>query len=88
MAISAATIPTPPRLTGNAQADNASIVNWAYDLYRVVVVEQQIPNRLNAIATIPAITTGISGSPTQAEVEELRDKINAIITASAPATGE
>ena len=85
MAVNNSTIPTAPRLTGNPRVDNNSIMNWAQDLYRVVLVEQKIPERLNQIATLAQITTTISNPPTQAQVEELKQKINAIIAAAAPA---
>jgi len=86
MVISSATLPAPPRLIGVPNVDNAAIVDWAWNVYRVVVIEQQIPDRLNAIASLPIISTVISASPTQAQVEELKSKINAIISASAPQT--
>lgn len=88
MSSNPATIPPPPRLSGNNQADLAAIVSWAYDLYKAVVVEQQLPDRLNAIADLDPITTTISATPTQAEVDELKQKINAIINAASPATSE
>lgn len=81
-----ATIPPPPRLSGSPQVDTQALTNWAYDLYKAVVVEQQLPQRLNAIADLDPITTTISASPTQAEVQELKDKINAIINAASPAS--
>lgn len=86
MPSNSATIPTPPRLSGNPQVDAQLLTNWAYDLYRTVVVELQLPDRINAVADLPPLTTSISASPTQGQVEELRDKINAIISAAAPAT--
>lgn len=86
MPSNSATIPTPPRLTGNPAVDAQLLTNWAYDLYRAVVVELQLPDRVNAIADVPQLTTEISASPTQAQVEQIRDKINAIIVAAAPAT--
>ena len=85
MAVNNSTIPAVPRLTGNPKIDNQSIMNWAQDLYRVIVVEQKIPDRLNQIATLPLITTAISNPPTQAEVEAVKTMVNAIITAAAPA---
>lgn len=86
MATNNSTIPTAPRLTGNIPVDMQAIVLWASDLYKVVVVEQQIPTRLNQIANLAQLTTAISDPPTKAEVEEIRDAVNAIILAAAPAT--
>lgn len=86
MPSNAATIPPPPRVTGNPQLDSVALTNWAYDLYKAVVVEQQLPARLNAIADLAQITTTISNPPTQAEVTEIKNKINAIINAAAPQT--
>lgn len=86
MPSNSATIPTPPRLTGNPQVDAQLLTNWAYDLYRVMVVELQLPDRINAIADVPPLTTTISASPTQAQVQEISNKINAVIAAAAPAT--
>lgn len=75
------TTPTPPRATGNIQADIQAIISWGYDLYRALVVEQRLADRLNAIAAIATSTTVISNPPTKANVEELQTKINAIIAA-------
>lgn len=88
MPSNAATIPTPPRLTGNPKVDAQILTSWAYDLYKAVVVEQQLPSRLNAIADIAPLTITISASPTQDEVTALRDTINAIITAAAPGASD
>lgn len=86
MAANLSTTPTPPRLTGNTQNDLQAVVSWGYDLYRTLVVEQRLGERLNAIASLEPLALTISDPPTQAEVQAVHDKVNAIIAAAEAAT--
>lgn len=75
------TTPTPPRLTGDPSTDIASLQTWAYALYQDLVVEQRVVQKLDAIAALGTLTQTISNPPTQAEVQAVQDKLNAIIEA-------
>ena len=52
-------VPSPPRLTGNAAADVAIIADWAWGLYRALVLANPLTQRMDRIAateTVPAFT--------------------------------
>jgi hypothetical protein len=66
--------------------DMAAIVNWGWDLYRTLVVEQRLGERLNAISSVERLTQTISDPPTKAEVENVQTAVNAIIAAAEAAT--
>lgn len=82
MAVNPSTTPTPPRLSGNTQQDLAAIVDWGYSLYRALVIEQRLGERLNAISALTKSAATISSPPTQAEVTEIQTLVNAIIDAT------
>lgn len=72
----------PPRLSGNTTQDLQATVEWAWDLYRNLVIEEQVENRLTAVASVSPLTQTISATPTQSEVEALQAKVNELIAAA------
>jgi hypothetical protein len=76
------TIPTPPRLTGDSRTDLDAFVKYSYQLYSAVVVQGRLLERINALAALEPVSETVSGSPTQAEVVAIAQKINAIINAA------
>lgn len=76
------TFPTPPRTVGDSARDSVALTEWAWGLYRELVVENRVVDRLNAIKAVGQLTQTISATPTQAEVEAVQEKLNAIIAAA------
>lgn len=81
------TTPTPPRLIGDAGADLAAIVEWAWMLYRDLVVQSRLTARLDAIAAVAPLDITVSDPPTQDEVLAVAARLNDIISAAGGANG-
>lgn len=77
-----ATIPTPPRLTGNPKNDVQVLEEYSYQLYNALIFDAQINDRLDRIAALSKLELTISATPTQAEVQAVADKVDALITAA------
>lgn len=75
------TTPTPPRLTGNPKNDNQAIVDWAFELYKNIVIETRIVQKLNAIQSVDLLTQVIDNPPTQLQVNTMQNKINELLNA-------
>jgi hypothetical protein len=58
------------------------LTDWAWNLFNVIQIENQTISRLNAIASVDALDQSISASPTQAQVQNIQQKLNEIITAA------
>ena len=76
------TTPTPPRLTGNPADDSKAMVDWAWILYKNLVIETQMAQRLEAIANVSKLTQTITDPPTKTEVENIQTAVNEIIEAA------
>lgn len=77
-----ATIPTPPRLTGNPKTDVQVLEEYSYQLYTALVIDAQINDRLDRVAALSKLDLTISASPTQAEVQAVASKVDELITAA------
>lgn len=75
------TSPKPPAFTGTLFQDVKALSAWARDWYRIRVMSQRIAARIDAVKTVGVLSQTISNPPTQAEVQALQDKVNAIINA-------
>jgi hypothetical protein len=69
------TIPTPPRLTGEARTDLGAVIEWAWGLYRELALQNMDAKRLDTISAIPSL-------PDTATLAETISKVNAVIAAS------
>ncbi|KAA5605424.1 hypothetical protein F1188_11010 [Roseospira marina] len=83
MAVQPPTVPQPPRLTGNAQADNSALADYMWSLYKALVLHQGGPiQRISALSSVetPDVATGIavSAPPTQSDVEALVEAVQAL----------
>lgn len=70
-------IPTPPRLTGDAKIDLPAVVEWAWGLYRELVVTNTTGRRLDAVASVAPFP-----DPNSAALPDVAAKVNAVITAA------
>ena len=53
------TIPTPPRLRGDANEDLPAVIEWAWGLYRELALTSSAERtRLDRIAALPPLDTG------------------------------
>jgi len=48
-----ASIPPPPRLTGDAQTDNLSLMHWVNDFHRIAIVQGGLVQRAEHLAAQP-----------------------------------
>lgn len=78
----AITIPSPPRLTGNPKIDVSTLEEYTHQLYNALIVDAQLADRLDRIEALGQLDLTISATPTQSEVESVRDKLNAVIAAA------
>jgi hypothetical protein len=69
------TIPTPPRLTGNGPTDLASVIEWAWGLYRELALQNVDEKRLDRIAAVPPL-------PDTATTTDLIGAVNAVVVAA------
>lgn len=70
------TLPTPPRLTGDADLDLRAVVEWAWGLYRELALLDANGKRLDAISALAPLDTGT------ATAGQAAAKVNAIIIAA------
>ena len=70
------TIPTPPRLTGQQSTDLAAVIEWAWGLYRELVLQNAEAVKLSRIGAVPRL------EPDTATTPETAEAVNAIITAA------
>jgi hypothetical protein len=73
------TVPSPPRLTGNGPADLAAMQEWAFGLYRALVLANPDRRRLDAVAAVPPLPPGAS-------LGDVITTVNAIIAAAGRAS--
>lgn len=76
-------ISKPPRLTGNPKEDPQIINEYLFTLVTQMFTSNQILDRLDRIAELSPLNLTISNPPTQAEVQAVADKLDAVIAASA-----
>lgn len=74
-------LPSPPRLLGNPVEDSRTLLNWTHQFYQVFA-NGRIIERIAALSDLETLNITISAAPTQSEVEQVRDKINAVINAA------
>ena len=74
-------IPTPPRLTGNPAVDVNSLTEYTHLLFKQLVIQGRVLDRLNAAAVLVPASTTFSNPPTTAECRALAEKLNELITA-------
>lgn len=68
---------SPPRLSGESSEQQISNINsYMDDLYQGLRLALEVIAQIGAMG---AITTAISNPPTQGEVEDIVDKVNAIV---------
>lgn len=70
------TVPTPPRLTGDSELDLRAVIEWAWGLYRELVLLDVSGKRLDAIAAVTKLDAGT------ATAADAATAANAIITAA------
>lgn len=75
-------IPNPPRLTGNPKNDPQILQDYLTSLFDALVLSGKVLERLDKIAALGSLDTSISNPPTQAEVQAIKNKMNAIIAAA------
>lgn len=78
----------PPRITGPAESQLRALRSWLSQLYQGLTqtnTEARLARLEQAMATINELgllTQTISASPTQAEVQMVQAKVNAVILAA------
>ncbi len=75
-------IPSPPRLTGNPANDTQILQDYLTTLWGALVKTGRVLDRLDSIQDLGTLTLTISNPPTQAQVTQVLNKVNAIITAA------
>jgi hypothetical protein len=76
------TIPNPPRLSGNPKIDVQVLEEYSHQLYNALIIGAQIVDRLDRVAALTPLNLTISASPSQAQVQAIANKIDALIEAS------
>jgi len=79
-------ISKPPRLTGNPKEDPQILNDYLFTLVTQMFTDNQILDRLNRIAALDPLSLTISNPPTQAEVQAVANKLDAVIAAAAITT--
>lgn len=74
----------PPDMRGTPEQFLTELLDWAQRYHRTLEpLVRDLKQRLAEVAALTALTQTISSPPTQAEVEAVQAKINAIIAAAA-----
>jgi hypothetical protein len=74
-----ASIPRPPRLPTNPVEAVQMLSSYLHTLFAGIVTEAEIPDRIDRVAELPFLSETVSNPPTQAEMQEVVKKVNAII---------
>lgn len=79
----APTSPKPPdRLPSDPQKAIDALHEWAWALFKDYRDVQQVTRRLEAIAELTPLSLTISNPPTQAQVQAIADRVDAIVAAA------
>lgn len=77
------TLPKPPdRLPDDAGDATDELLAYLWLFFKNYQNVQQLPQRLEAIAVLEPLALTISNPPTQAQVQAISDKVDAIIAAA------
>lgn len=79
----APTLPKPPdRLPDKADDAVDELLSYLWLFFKNHTNVQQLPQRIEAIASLQPLGLTISNPPTQAQVQAISDKVDAIIAAA------